>query len=291
MIKKSSWKYKILITFILGIASGYFFKNNINTITKDIVHFVHNDPSAIGIIKFLSSPYNKLVRPNNTRPEYVLNLYQLMKDIHDTLEVVQVEYWADGGTLLGAIRHRGLIPWDDGLNIMIHEKSLDKFNRCAVPVLSELGYRIIHHDHQFIEIHLNSSNIHLKQEETPPTCEVYIAKEKNKKLVLDNWEPAIDIKYWKPLKHYQFGSFYIWGNADPIHYLNQLYGKNWWDLGAPSGSGDAKNKGKYQEKATVFLVNGNDYQPALPIIPIINKTKRIIQYSSKLDSDCKQIKF
>jgi phosphorylcholine metabolism protein LicD len=38
------------------------------------------------------------------------SLYSVIKFVHDTFTEHKIAYWVTGGTLLGAIRHRGVIP-------------------------------------------------------------------------------------------------------------------------------------------------------------------------------------
>ena len=52
-----------------------------------------------------------------TRLQSVL-LY-ILKDIDILLRRYDIPYFLDGGTALGAIRHKGFIPWDDDLDICI----------------------------------------------------------------------------------------------------------------------------------------------------------------------------
>ena len=54
------------------------------------------------------------------------SLYTILKDVVKVLEKNEIEYFASFGTLLGAIRHAGLIPWDTDLDILIAEDNKEK---------------------------------------------------------------------------------------------------------------------------------------------------------------------
>ncbi|MCD8262660.1 MAG: LicD family protein [Bacteroides sp.] len=49
----------------------------------------------------------------------------------------QLNYWLDGGTLLGAARHKGFIPWDDDLDIGMSLEDLKRFIQIAGKELPE----------------------------------------------------------------------------------------------------------------------------------------------------------
>ena len=70
-------------------------------------------------------------------------LYQMLYDVDDLFNINNIKYWIDGGTLLGAVRHQGIIPWDDDVDISILQSEEKKFLKLKKK-LKTYGYGVCH---------------------------------------------------------------------------------------------------------------------------------------------------
>ena len=75
----------------------------------------------------------------------------MYQELREVLERNNITYWAGFGTLLGAARHHGYIPWDDDFDLYVERSSYDRLLKYCIDELKDLGYKFrnIHIDHEY----------------------------------------------------------------------------------------------------------------------------------------------
>ena len=169
-----------------------------------------------------------------TPPDAVTRLYKMLHIVNMLFEKNNIPYWMDGGTVLGAVRHNGIIPWDDDADIQVMKKYyqniLDmesEFNSHNLILMKTwFGFKVFFKDGKNIDGY----------EWKYPFVDIFIMEEKNGIIQYEsstaraNWSncyyEADDINN---LQDYNFGNFYLKGVNERAtkQYLDRCYGDDW----------------------------------------------------------------
>ena len=84
-----------------------------------------NEPAKNNLLNFIFK--SSTIKPTGTIRDIQLLYLELLKFIDNVCEKHDLDYCLTYGTLLGAIRHEGFIPWDDDCDILMMRKDYDKF--------------------------------------------------------------------------------------------------------------------------------------------------------------------
>lgn len=74
----------------------------------------------------VSSSFPEFVISDEKLKKLQNKLLEMLKDFDFVCKKYGLEYMICGGTLLGAVRHRGFIPWDDDVDVMMHREYYEK---------------------------------------------------------------------------------------------------------------------------------------------------------------------
>jgi phosphorylcholine metabolism protein LicD len=161
----------------------------------------------------------------NTDQEMITRIYVLLEYLDILFKMNGVEYIISSGTLLGSVRHSGMIPWDDDADIIVLNKSPKEIT-------------------DLINKYTKISNIRSREHETKNIvlCEFegylgvidifFTEKEIVNNKVKYTYAFPYNIKYPKewfyedeiyPIKEYTFGELKLKGPNNSSKFLDRVY--------------------------------------------------------------------
>jgi len=183
---------------------------------SDVKTFFHVDPQY----KYEKSKLlDNIVIPFDIQLQRYIKLY-IIKSL---FEKFNIEYFAYGGTMLGCVRHKGFIPWDDNIDLMIMDEQCPKITGDFLMELLYAGFQIKKspEGYKIIDFVDEGSNF---------SVDVFIAQyiDDNKTQInfcspycLEHFpNRVINTEDLYPLIEYQFGFFTLCGIKDPINYFD-----------------------------------------------------------------------
>jgi len=152
-----------------------------------------------------------------------LRLLDILVEIDKVCRKHDIKYWIDFGTLLGAIRHGGFIPWDDDIDVTMPTEDYHRFLEIAPKELP---------DSLFLQTKKNDSSYPFLLSKVRDKNSFFITqhedftKSYNKGLYIDIFEavpyPKVNAKLQKKLMRWLLKTYFFFSVKQPVNFKNHL---------------------------------------------------------------------
>ncbi len=149
-----------------------------------------------------------------------LKMLDILIAVTEICDKHNLPYWVSGGTLLGAIRHGGFIPWDDDIDIELMRKDYKKLLKILPKELpdnlylqtpKEKSYRLL-----FSKVRDRFSIVHNEEEDA--------AQYKEKGYYIDIFSEERSYRWLKDFVDFFYGrAFRRLKRGKPLHSLRYFY--------------------------------------------------------------------
>ena len=140
----------------------------------------------------------------------------MLQKVNELFETADIPYWICGGTLIGAIRHGGLIPHDDDVDIECFERDLGAIAAIPTEPPFYTGFQMstaTWEGHAVAKLDFFRGEFSVDVFPRPDD------------LAQEQHFGSRDEVF--PLKRYQFHNIELCGPGQPEAYLNRCYGSDW----------------------------------------------------------------
>jgi GR25 family glycosyltransferase involved in LPS biosynthesis len=248
MNNKKKWLISIVvILFIVSVFLVYKYRRLIFPVQnyQPFTNVWTNNVNSVGI------PYKKVTE-------------NMLLNISNELKKFDVEIFPVYGTLLGMIRHKGVIPWDDDMDICVHKDhfkvildNVSRFNKLGIGV---------------VEVRKNWPGYFLKLYDiTEPKIEGYQWSwpfidvfsyhiDEDKVVISSNVRPykySIEKKDFFPIKSNLFGDIILNIPNNPDKILDSMYGDDWETRCISSGY-NHRNEQRYSKSFSISCSDINN---------------------------------
>ena len=165
-------------------------------------------------------------------------IYDLLQIVDRLMREQNIEYSMDGGTLLGAIRHKGIIPHDDDGDLIMMERYKERFLD-LIPRLNAMGIIVQDGGLEALKLTFNADTLRQRydiSEKEAANLDIFIMKEDLDGMIrpkADFYKHQFPREYFpcqelQNLLDYPFGPpekrLFLKGPAEPMRYLKTFYG-------------------------------------------------------------------